>query len=68
MAGGMSGYDVARWIRKHAPAVKVVLTTGYAAEEVSHDANTLGDTPILRKPYKRAELAVALNSALRDTD
>ena len=33
MAGGMSGYDVARWIRKHAPAVRVVLTTGYAAEE-----------------------------------
>ena len=68
MAGGMSGYDVARWIRKHAPDVKVVLTTGYAAEEVSHDANTLGTTPILRKPYKRAELAVALKSALRDTN
>jgi PAS domain S-box-containing protein len=65
MAGGMSGYDVARWIRNHAPAVKVVLTTGYAAEEASHDASALGTTPILRKPYKRAELAVALNNALR---
>ena len=65
MAGGMSGYDVARWIRKYAPDVKVVLTTGYAAEEASHDANTLDTTPILRKPYKRAELAVVLNSALR---
>ncbi len=65
MAGGMSGYDVARWISDHAPAVKVVLTTGYAAEEARHDAHALRATPILRKPYKRAELAVALNSALR---
>jgi CheY-like chemotaxis protein len=65
MAGGMSGYDVARWISDHAPAVKVVLTTGYAAEEARHDAHAPGATPILRKPYKRAELAVALNSALR---
>ena len=65
MAGGMSGYDVARWIGEHAPDVKVVLTTGYAAEEARHDAHALGATRILRKPYKRAELAVALNSALR---
>jgi CheY-like chemotaxis protein len=61
----MSGYDVARWIGEHAPNVKVVLTTGYAAEEARHDAHALGATRILRKPYKRAELAVALNSALR---
>jgi PAS domain S-box-containing protein len=65
MAGGMSGYDVARWIGEHAPAVKVVLTTGYAAEEARHDPAASGATSILRKPYKRAQLAVALRDGLR---
>jgi len=64
MAGGMSGYDVAGWISQHAPQVKVVLTTGYAAEEAQHDPLEIGGRPILRKPYRRAELAVALYDAL----
>lgn len=64
MAGGLSGYDVARWIGEHRPSIKVVLTTGYAAEEARHDPSAHGGNPILRKPYKRAELAVALHDAL----
>lgn len=64
MAGGVSGYDLARWIGAHAPQVNVVLTTGYAAEEAQHDPAAYGGNPILRKPYKRAELAVALHDAL----
>ena len=62
MAGGVSGYDVALWVREHAPHIKVLLTTGYAAEEARPDA---ADIAILRKPYKRADLAVALRDALR---
>jgi len=62
MAGGVSGYDVARWVREHVPHVGVLLTTGYAAEETRPDA---ADFPILRKPYKRADLAVALRGALQ---
>lgn len=65
MAGGISGYELARWLGEHAPQVKVVLTTGYAAEEARHDPATYGGNPILRKPYKRAELAFALRDALR---
>jgi CheY-like chemotaxis protein len=64
MAGGISGYDLARWIGKQRPEMKVVLTTGYAAEEARHDPDAHGGNPILRKPYKRAELAVALREAL----
>jgi CheY-like chemotaxis protein len=65
MAGGMSGYDLARWARKHFPRVKIVLATGYAAEEAKGDPDALADTQILRKPYRRAELAIALRDALR---
>ncbi len=61
MPGGVSGYDLVRWIREHAPAIKVLLTTGYAAEETQPGA---AEVAILRKPYKRADLAVALRDAL----
>jgi PAS domain S-box-containing protein len=64
MAGGISGYQLAQWIGEHAPDVKVVLTTGYTAEEARHDPATYGGNPILRKPYKRADLAIALHDAL----
>jgi PAS domain S-box-containing protein len=61
MPGGVSGYDLVRWIRANAPAIKVLLTTGYAAEETQPGA---AEVASLRKPYKRADLAVALRDAL----
>jgi PAS domain S-box-containing protein len=61
MPGGVSGYDLVRWIRANAPAIKVLLTTGYAAEETQPGA---AEVAILRKPYKRADLAIALRDAL----
>lgn len=64
MAGGVSGYDVARWIREHAPHIKVLLTTGYAAEEAEAKPDA-ADVAILRKPYKRADLAAALRDAFK---
>ena len=36
----------------------------YAAEEARQDPSTSTAAPILRKPYKRAELATALRDAL----
>lgn len=64
MAGGMSGYELARFIAEHLPRIKIVLTTGYAAEEARHHPAAYGGNPLLRKPYKRADLAVALHDAL----
>lgn len=61
MAGGLSGYELGRWVQANRPSIPVLLTTGYAAEEARPDA---ADFPILRKPYKRAELANALRDAL----
>ena len=65
MAGGMSGYELARWIGEHHPDIRIVLTTGYAAEEARQDLIAADTVPILRKPYRRSDLAVALNDALR---
>ena len=64
MTGGMSGYDLARWIKTEMPHIRVVLTTGYAAEEAQQDPAELVDAPILHKPYARADLATTLHTAL----
>lgn len=64
MTGGLSGYDLARWVKTEKPGIPVVLTTGYAEEETKKDPAGLVDAPILRKPYGRAELATALHTAL----
>jgi PAS domain S-box-containing protein len=65
MPGGISGYDLARWIRANKPPVRIVLTSGYAAEETRRDPIEETGQKILRKPYKRLELAVALRDALK---
>ncbi|HRN87781.1 PAS domain S-box protein [Hyphomicrobium sp.] len=64
MTGGMSGYDLARWIKTEMLHIRVVLTTGYAAEEAQQDPAGLVDAPILHKPYARADLATTLHTAL----
>ncbi len=65
MAGGMSGYDLARWAKTNAPNAKILLTTGFAEEEARADVRGSAGIQILRKPYNRAELAVALQAALK---
>jgi CheY-like chemotaxis protein len=63
MPGGMTGYDVAEWVRSMKPELKVVLTSGYsdvplAASEAVRAIKVLG------KPYTREQLACALREAL----
>jgi two-component SAPR family response regulator len=63
MAGGMSGIDLARWVREHRPGTRIVLTSGCA--DVAEDDAAAGlDIKLLRKPYKQADLARALREAL----
>ena len=63
MPGGMTGYDVAEWVRSMKPDLKVLLTTGYsdmpiAVSEAARKIKVLG------KPYTREQLARALREAL----
>ena len=63
MPGGMTGYDVAEWVRSMKPDLKVLLTTGYsdmplAVSEAARKIKVLG------KPYTREQLACALREAL----
>lgn len=58
MPGGMDGHGLGAWIRTHAPAVAVLLTSGH------HDARDATGAPLLAKPYSRATLARAVRAAL----
>ncbi len=58
MPGGMSGFDLAQKARELIPHLRVLLTTGYAAEADALIANV--KDPILKKPYKKQQLAEAL--------
>jgi two-component system CheB/CheR fusion protein len=63
MAGGMSGVDVARWVKENRPDIKILLTSGFA--DVADDEAAAGlDIKLLRKPYKQADLARAVREAV----
>jgi PAS domain S-box-containing protein len=59
MMAGMSGFDLARWIASHRPAIRVLLTSGFT-EEVARGAENLDAPSILRKPYATRDLERAL--------
>lgn len=64
MPGGMSGYEVAQHVCEHYPAITVVLTSGYAEELVNSDTLEANNLILLRKPYRQAQLAQTIQSAL----
>ncbi len=63
MPGGMTGYDVARWVASNKPDIKVVMCSGYA-EKDRGGGQPIDNAVLLGKPYTRDQLAQALNDAL----
>ena len=61
MPGGMTGYELASFTRQHHPSVRILLTSGYDAEQ---QATVVSDLRVLRKPYNQADLARALRDIL----
>jgi PAS domain S-box-containing protein len=57
---GMSGIEVAREARAIKPDLKVLLTSGYPEEVFQHHGRPDPDTLLLRKPYRRKQLADTL--------
>jgi CheY-like chemotaxis protein len=64
MAGGLDGVELARLAQEGWPALKVVLTSGFAQVRVNGNGDVLGNLPLLSKPYTKDELAAALRAAL----
>ena len=63
MPGGMTGYDVAEWVRSMKPDLKVLLTSGYSEMPLAV-SEAVREIKVLGKPYTREQLACALREAL----
>jgi PAS domain S-box-containing protein len=64
MPDGMTGYHLAKIARQMRPELKVLFTTGYARPEATITAADLQLGLVLRKPYRKHELAEAVRSSL----
>ncbi|MGV8832058.1 MAG: PAS domain S-box protein [Devosia sp.] len=65
MPGGMSGFELRTKVRALYPNMPVLLTSGYA-DELSRDEGVRDERlKILRKPYRLADLAEAIDAALK---
>ncbi len=64
MPGGMSGRQLAEQARQKNPAIKVLFTTGYAEEAVTHHDRLEPGMLLLSKPYRKADLARMIRQAL----
>ena len=64
MPGGLSGYELAHRVAKDWPGLPVLLTSGYADELVRRDADAIAHLKVLGKPYRLADLALAIAEAL----
>jgi len=63
MPGGMTGYDVAKWVLSTKPKVKVVLTTGHS-EAITTKHEIPRQVKVLGKPYGLGQLARTVREVL----
>jgi two-component system, chemotaxis family, CheB/CheR fusion protein len=64
MPEGMSGYDLAKAAQHLQPGLKVLFTTGYAAQPSAGDDGAHDTRELLYKPYQRSNLARAVRVVL----
>ncbi len=64
MAGGMNGRELAEQMVAARPSLRVLFTSGYAYDSVHAQSRATMGAPLLRKPYRKAELARMLRRCL----
>jgi DNA-binding NtrC family response regulator len=62
---GPSGMDVLRFIQENAPRTRVIVITGYATIETSHEADALGAVQFVPKPFKVKEIVKLVTRSAR---
>ncbi len=65
MPGGMDGRELAVRARSLRPDLPVLFTSGYAEEDVAPHGRLEPGAAMLRKPYRRTDLARAVDEALQ---
>ncbi|MDJ0278839.1 histidine kinase famiy protein [Sphingomonas sp. 2R-10] len=64
MPGGMNGVMLARAARRLRPAMKILLTTGYAEASIERVDARGTEFDLIGKPYKRADLAARVRQVI----
>ena len=66
MPGGMNGRQLAEAILERRPAVKVLYTSGYTDNAIVHQAKLDPGVALLKKPYRKSDLAQKIREVLGD--
>lgn len=66
MPGGMNGVVLADEVRKRYPGIKVLYTSGYTRNAITHQGGLNENEELLAKPYSRVELSQTLRRVLGD--
>jgi PAS domain S-box-containing protein len=61
MPGGMNGVQLAKLVRDSYPKLAILLTTGYSDQALDEESQSFD---LVRKPYRRADLASKLRTLL----
>ena len=64
MPGGMNGRELADAIVKRRGQIRVLYTSGYADSSIVHDGYLDPGIALLRKPYRKSDLAQKIREAL----
>ena len=64
MPGAMNGAQLAAAIAERRPGTKVLYTSGYTEDAIVHEGHLDPGVALLRKPYRKAELAAKVREAL----
>ncbi|UWU94601.1 ATP-binding protein [Bradyrhizobium sp. CB1015] len=64
MAGSMNGRELAEQMAAARPSLRVLFTSGYAYDSLHTPGRATMGAPLLRKPYRKAELARLLRRSL----
>jgi len=62
--GQMSGMELLRWIKQHAPETAVIMITAYGSEKIAVEAMKLGAADYLPKPFDNDELELVVERVL----
>lgn len=65
MPGELSGYDLAKLVAARNPQIKILLTSGFS-EGMLRKGRLGSEFPILRKPYRQADLEKAIRTVMGD--
>jgi len=64
LGGEMTGFELAMKAREKHPRLPVLFTSGYEYASMGIDTRAFGTFELLRKPYRREQLGVAVRRAL----